>query len=111
MATFATADDLQSLTNAIRRRVDELGITLDTLEVLSGITAGYASKCLSDPPMRRATPWTWFLMLQALGLKVALIEDPAAVEKMRRRWLPRKAKKPAHRQVTANTATPAVSAG
>src|SRR5262249_23894739 len=95
---FAVVDDLPSLMVAIKRRIDDLGITLETVEHLSGIPSGYLSKITGDPPMRRASPYTWFLVLQALSLKLTLTVDPPMAERMKDRYVPRKAKKPVRRE-------------
>lgn len=106
-SAFAVVDDLQSLIIAIRRRVDALGISLETLEFISGIQQGYASKCLCPgKPLRRASPFIWFLMLQALGLRVALVEDAEAMERLGKKWEQRRARKPVRSSSTYSERKP-----
>ena len=91
---FAVVDDLQSLMAAIRRRIDDLGITLETAEHIGGLQSGYLSKMLGNPPLKRASPWSWFIALQSLGLRVALVEDSEAAARLGKKWERRKARKP-----------------
>ncbi|MCW2218313.1 hypothetical protein M2232_001845 [Bradyrhizobium japonicum] len=85
-----TRDELLDL---IRRRRDELGITHETIDVLTGWAAGYASKVLSPEPVRGLGANALALVIGALALGIArveFVEDPQQVEKMRSRWVPRR---------------------
>jgi hypothetical protein len=93
LPVFATVSDHNQLLAAIRRRVDELEINLATLEDIAGLQPNYATKVLGDPPPKRACPFTTFLMLQALGLDVQLVENRQAMERLRPRYAKRKLKR------------------
>jgi hypothetical protein len=91
---FAVVDEYRGLARAIRDRIISLNISLETAENLAGIPPGYMAKITSDPPLRRASPYTLLLVLQALSLKVTLTHDPQMAERMQHRYEPRKAKRP-----------------
>jgi hypothetical protein len=92
---FAVVDDHNKLLAAIRRRIAELDVSYETVEYLSGIQSGYLSKITAEPPPKRVCPFTWFVVLRALGLRVRLEEDSDLVEKLRPRWTKRKLTKKA----------------
>ena len=98
MTFRAVVDHHEALLDALRRRVAELGLTLETVENIAGLPVGYASKVLSDPPQKRMNAFTWFLVAQALGLRMVLEEDLELAEQMRGRWRKRHNKKPIHSQ-------------
>lgn len=91
---YAILGDHNALLAALRRRQAELGITNELLERISGIQTGYASKALSNPPAKRLGPFLLFVIAEALGLRLAFVEDPALVERMRARWTKRHNRKP-----------------
>lgn len=82
--------DYSSLIRAVRERVAELGITHETLDAISGLQSGYASKLLADPPIRRIGPLTLFIVLQSLGMSLSLVEDRKWMERAETRFVPRK---------------------
>jgi hypothetical protein len=88
---FAVSD-YRDLASAIRARIIELNISLETAETLAGIAPGYLAKITSDPPQRRASPYTLLLVLQALSLRLTLTVDPQMLERMKHRYEPRKIK-------------------
>jgi hypothetical protein len=90
---FATVSDYREIAAAIRRRIIDLNIAQEIVEDLAGIPRGYIPKITSDPPMRRASPYTLLLVLQALSLRVSLTHDPVMAAKMAHRYEPRKTKR------------------
>ena len=60
----ATASHYHELLQTIRDRVVELEITHETLDAVAGLQSGYASKLLSNPPIKRMGPFTQFIILQ-----------------------------------------------
>jgi len=89
-AVFATVNDHNALLAATRRRVDELELPHQIVEDLAGLQSGYLSKVLADPPPKRMGAFTSFLILQALGLDMQLVENPQAMERLRPRFEKRK---------------------
>jgi hypothetical protein len=86
----AAISDYRELARAIRSRIVQLGISLETAEEIIGTPAGYLSKITSDPPQRRASPYLLLLILQGLGLKMTLTVDPVMAGKLAHRYTPRK---------------------
>ncbi|MET4018148.1 hypothetical protein [Bradyrhizobium sp. S3.2.12] len=86
---ITTRDDLLDL---LRRRRDELGLTHETIDHLTGWASGYASKVLSPEPIKNLGEQSLGLVLAALGLGIArieFIEDPEIAARMRPRWTQR----------------------
>jgi hypothetical protein len=73
---FATARDHAELMAAIRKRIQHLNITLESLELAAGLPSRYCPKILGKNPIRRTTPYSIHLLLQALGLEIHLVESP-----------------------------------
>ena len=86
----ATVGDHNQLLDVIRRRVEELNVSHEVVEAIAGLQSGYLSKVLADPPPKRMGPFTWFLILGALGLDVQLAENQQAMERLRPRLEKRK---------------------
>jgi hypothetical protein len=91
---YAVIGDDAELLAAIRQRIDELGITHQTLEAISGVTDGYISKVVGSPPQKRISIYTVLLLIEALGLEVRLFERPDLVERYRHRYVKRKLARP-----------------
>jgi hypothetical protein len=87
---IAQASDYEAFLNAIRQRVVDLNITHSTLDSISGMQDGYTSKLLADPPIRRIGPLVLYVVLQSLGMKLALVEDREALQAVASRLVPRK---------------------
>jgi hypothetical protein len=77
------------LIELLRHRVEELGITLDTIDEVGGLASRYASKLLCNPPVKSMGAMSLFAVLGALGLRLQLCSDGTAIERLRRReeWL------------------------
>jgi general stress protein YciG len=77
------------LIELLRHRVEELGITLDTIDEVGGLAARYASKLLSNPPVKSMGAMSLFAVLGVLGLRLQLCSDSAAIERLSRRedWI------------------------
>jgi hypothetical protein len=98
---YAVIGDDAALLGAIRQRIDELGITHQTLEAISGVTDGYVSKVLGNPPQKRIQLYTVLLLIEALGLEIRLFERPDLVERYRHRYVKRKLARPSKNDVAA----------
>ena len=75
---------------AIRARKSELQITNETLDAISGMPAGYASKLLCDPPLKRMGALSLGLVLASLGYTIDLVPDANALALVRSRMEVRK---------------------
>jgi hypothetical protein len=76
--------DYRTLIEICRARADELALSREEIDRLSGLPAGYSGKLLGsgrskDP--KRMWPTSLELMLGVLGLKILLIEDEAAAQR------------------------------
>lgn len=83
-------DDLVEL---IRQRRDEVGITNETLDSVSGLQSGYSGKLLAPVPIKGIGEMSLGALLGALALKVAhieFVEDPEQALRVKDRWVPRK---------------------
>lgn len=78
---LAVANDYEGLQRAMRVRAEELNISRETLGEISGLHSGHAGKMLADPPSKNMGIVSMGLLLQALGLRLLIVEDP---EQMRR---------------------------
>jgi hypothetical protein len=78
--------DLQSL---LRLRAEQLGISRELIDQISGLPAGYAGKILSANPTKRLGPDTIGPMLGTLCVKLVMVEDECALAKYGRRMVPR----------------------
>lgn len=74
---LATVRDYDQLHRAVRERVDELGVSRETIDRVSGLPDGYASKLLAPVPIKGLGRQSLGPMLQALGLVlvVEVIEE------------------------------------
>lgn len=90
---YATASDHNALLAAIRRRIDELELPHQVVEHLAGLQNGYLTKVIANPPPKRASPFTLFLIVQALGLDMQLVENPQVMERLRPRYEKKKLKR------------------
>jgi hypothetical protein len=75
-APLAICHDYNQLLEAIRARRDALGITHHTIDAVSGVADGYASKLLCDPPLKHLGAASLGCILGALGLQLVVTEDP-----------------------------------
>jgi hypothetical protein len=83
---LAIARDYGELIDALRGRVDELGLTMQTLDDLSGVQQGYCAKILGPAQSKSLGPISLGCLLQALGLSLQVVEDPEAVAMIGHRW-------------------------
>jgi hypothetical protein len=83
----------EELLQVVRDRRDELDLSHDTLDAITGLQGGYVSKLLSDPPVRGFGEMSLQALLDALGLRIGfavIMEDPEQSDRVRARWKPRK---------------------
>ena len=78
IAVVSTYDELIA---AFRARADELKVTRETLDSVSGLQAGYSGKLLAPVPMKSLGRVSLGPMLQAMGLAIVLVEDPEAMRR------------------------------
>ena len=79
----------QELHLALRERAEQLGVSRLTIDDVSGLPSGYSAKLLAPVPIKRLGPLSFGLMLQALGLKLVVVEDREALARVKSRLTPR----------------------
>lgn len=72
---YRVVTDLEALHEAFRDRVEDMDASRLEIDEAAGLTPGYASKLLSDPPMKFVGLKTLPKILKGTRLKIALIED------------------------------------
>ena len=87
----ATVSHYNEMIAAIRNRVDELGVSLATVEDLAGLQDGYASKLFAaSGATKHMSIFTQFLVLDALGVSLSLVVDPVKLARVQGRLNKRK---------------------
>jgi hypothetical protein len=77
------ASNYDALLAALRARAEELNIARNTLDEIAGLPIDYTGKLLSGKS-KKIGPISLFPLLGALGLSIALIEDPALMVRVDR---------------------------
>lgn len=67
---------------ALRARVEELGVTLDSVDRAAGFTTGYASKLLAPSKIKRLGTMSRWALIGALGCSMVLIVDEKATARL-----------------------------
>ena len=80
---------MPDLLSALRKRRDELGISLERLDDISGLPSGYAGELLSPTPIKNLGWMSFGLMLDSMGVALVLVENVEQAAKVRSRWIPR----------------------
>jgi hypothetical protein len=74
---------------ALRARVTELQINGERFDEYAGLPRGYLSKLVGANPIRRLGVQSFQPVLAGLGLRLLVIEDQEATERLRNRVPPR----------------------
>ena len=85
---LAVIRNMDQLINVLAARRDELQLTHATLDSIQGCADGYTSKIFAG--MKNLGPKSFGEILQALGLAVVVVKDPASIERASKRWVTRK---------------------
>ena len=80
---LAVVSDYRGLIEALRARAEELEVSRRTLDELGGLSDGQAAAILAN--FAGMGPVSLGLILGALGLQLAVIEDQEATARLRRR--------------------------
>jgi hypothetical protein len=84
-SVFAEVRSWSELQVALRQRAETLDVSREVLEHLTGLQSGYCAKLLAPHPIRRLGRVSLGPMLQVLGLKLLVVEDTDALERIRPR--------------------------
>src|ERR1035437_2143164 len=101
LGEFSNYDELLGV---VKARMIEVGITNDTLELITGLPDRYVAKLLSKS--KNLGPMSFGVIVQGLGMKLAAFEGPAATQKMRTRRKHRKKAAPIAKPLSSTTIIP-----
>jgi hypothetical protein len=82
LAIVRTSADLRAV---MRKRVAELGISLDTVDFIGGLPTRYTAKILGFQPTKNFGQMSFEALLGALGLMLIVVEDAEALARVQRR--------------------------
>jgi hypothetical protein len=85
---IADVNSYEQMLAALRARVNELQINGERFDEYSGLPRGYLSKLIGARPIRRLGMASFGPVLAGLGLRLLVIEDQGATERLKNR-LPR----------------------
>jgi len=74
---------------ALRARVTELQVNGQRFDEFAGLPTGYLSKLIGPNPIRRLGLQSFQPVLAGLGLRLLVIEDPEATQRLKDRVRPR----------------------
>jgi hypothetical protein len=99
-ATPIQINSYDMLITTLRDRICQVGTTFAGVDQIAGLCDHYASKVLRPKAAKGLGPTSLFCILGALGLKLALIPDDAAIAKLKRRsdWQPIRRNGPRYRR-------------
>jgi hypothetical protein len=83
------ARSMQEIVEAIRVWRDMRGVSLATLDHIAGWADGYGAKLLAPSPIKNLGWESIGLGLNALAIKLVVVEDPEQRKLVERRWIPR----------------------
>lgn len=78
--------DYDAMIELIRARLDQLQIAHKTVDHLVGWSDGYLGKVVGDARIKKLGFDGGFMLLQALALKIEIVEDPEMLAKMEHRY-------------------------
>jgi hypothetical protein len=72
---LAEINSYEDLHRALRTRAEELQLSRESIDAISGIPPGYAAKLLAPRPIKKLGGLSMPLVLPALGVKLVLMVD------------------------------------
>ena len=81
--------DYASLHETLRRRADQLQLSRETLDSLTGLASGHCAKLLAPAQTKKLGQTSFGLLLAALGLQLIAAEDPDAMRRYEKLRTPR----------------------
>lgn len=88
MNVIAECKSYDDLHLALRERYQEMRITNEAIDDISGCQTGYSAKVLGPNPTKRLGPISWSL-LEVLGVKLLVVDDPETRTAMQSRYEPK----------------------
>jgi hypothetical protein len=96
LAVVRSYDELHAV---MRARVEELQVTRESIDNVTGLQSGYAGKLLAPIPIKSLGRTSMGPMLEVLGLALVVVEDPESLEKYADRLEKRERKDGMHKPV------------
>jgi hypothetical protein len=87
---LATIRDYSDLVAALRARANALDVSRGTIDEVAGLPSGYAGKLLALVPSKTLGRVSLGPVLGALGVMLVLVEDAAALDRVRDRLVKRR---------------------
>jgi hypothetical protein len=73
---YAEFHDYAGMRDALRQRVEQLNVSRSCLDNVAGLASGYAGKILAPYSSKKIGGMSLGLLVQAAGLKMALVDNP-----------------------------------
>jgi hypothetical protein len=89
-APLAIVRDYWELVTALKARMHELGVTMETVDHVAGLPARYTSKIFAPHPIKGLGRISMGPTLGALGVKLLLVEDAEQLARVKSRLVKRK---------------------
>jgi hypothetical protein len=105
MRQLAVISNYRELIAVLRARAEALDVSNLTLDEISGLPSGYAGKVLSINGRRHLGPLSLPLLLDSLGLRLAVLEDEQLLAQVRSRLVNRRRGGP-RRQIEPKASLP-----
>jgi hypothetical protein len=80
---------MEELLAALRARRDELQLTHERLDDISGLPSGYFGKLLAPVPIKNLGWMSFGLALDSMGVALVMVENPEQIKLVEKRWTPR----------------------
>ena len=87
LAVVRTIDELRAM---FRARVAALDLSYETVDMISGLPAGYTAKLLGPTTIRRFGPVALEALIGACALKLVVVEDAEAMLRLKARFVARR---------------------
>lgn len=82
---FAEVRNLDDLNTIVRARAEQLGVSKSTVDRVAGLSDGYFAKISTTKPIKGLGPSTFAPTIQALALRIIVIDDDTAFEAIKHR--------------------------
>jgi hypothetical protein len=79
LTILAEVKDYEQLHAALRARVEQLDVSRETLDHLTGLQSGYCAKLLANTRLKRMGAQSLGPLLTVCGLRLLVVEDPDAM--------------------------------